>query len=86
MQEAPSPERVKQRKYFHDLAAFYHNTGLLLARRRLDKDFTLSLVGPGLADRWMVFQAVSQFRSRNNRPMAASITSIMSIDNRNTAQ
>src|SRR6185437_4983440 len=49
------------RQKFHDLAAFYHQIGVLLKERKLDKEFTLLFIGPGLRDRWNVFQAVGTF-------------------------
>jgi hypothetical protein len=51
----------KQRQYLHDLAAFYHETGLLLSRNQLDRDFTLLLIGPGLEDRWNVLRNFGDF-------------------------
>jgi hypothetical protein len=51
----------KQRQYLHDLAAFYHETGLLLSRNQLDRDFTLLLIGPGLEDRWNVLRNFGEF-------------------------
>jgi hypothetical protein len=54
-------EQYKDRQAYHDLASFYHHTGLLLARKRLDRDFTLSLVGSGLKDRWPLYEAIETF-------------------------
>lgn len=51
----------QERQYLHDLAAFYHQTGVLLTKNRLDRDFTLLLVGPGLEDRWNVYRQFAYF-------------------------
>jgi len=58
----------EQRQYYHDLAAFYHQTGLLLAQKFLDANFTLSLVGPGLEDRWNLFRSISTFYGKDAKP------------------
>jgi hypothetical protein len=47
----------------HDLAAFYHQTGILLSQNRLDRDFTFSMVGEGLHDRWPVIGKMPEFFS-----------------------
>jgi hypothetical protein len=49
------------RQHLHDLAAFYHQTGVLLTKRHLDRDFTLLLVGPGLEDRWTVLYPLAGY-------------------------
>ncbi len=56
------------RQSLHDLAAFYHQTGVLLQQRRLDKDFTLLLVGPGLADRWLIFKDMARLYGEGDTP------------------
>jgi hypothetical protein len=53
-----------ERQHLHDLAAFYHQTGTLLARGQLDPDFTLTLVGPGLEDRWPVLRPMASYYER----------------------
>src|SRR5262249_49445128 len=59
-----SAERQAQRQYLHDLAAFYHQTGTLLAQGHLDREFTLLIVGPGLEDRWPVMQPLAGYYER----------------------
>lgn len=49
-----------------DLAAFYHQTGLLLTKKLLDEDFTMQLVGDGFEDRWPVIQRIPFLFPDNN--------------------
>lgn len=48
----------RREQSMHDLMAFYHQVGLLLEKRELNKDFTLLLLGGGLADRWEVLEGL----------------------------
>lgn len=59
--DEPTRKRQQERQYLHDLAAFYHQTGVLLRQHRLDRDFTLLLVGPGLADRWALLEPLASY-------------------------
>lgn len=45
----------------HDLMAYYHQVGLLLQKKLLDKDFTMLLLGGGLANRWDVLARIPEF-------------------------
>jgi hypothetical protein len=55
-----TPARMQQlrEQSMHDLMAFYHQVGLMLQRRGLDKDFTLLLIGGGLQDRWGILEGL----------------------------
>jgi hypothetical protein len=61
LSEELKAERLRERQHLHDLATFYHQTGLLLKKRHLDEDFTLLLVGPGLDDRWAIMQPLAGY-------------------------
>lgn len=61
LSEDAKVERQRERQYLHDLATFYHQTGLLLKKGHLDEDFTLLLVGPGLDDRWSIMQPLAGY-------------------------
>lgn len=56
-QDAANMQRLREQS-LHDLMAFYHQVGLLLEKRELDKDFTLLLLGGGLADRWQALDGL----------------------------
>jgi len=53
--------QVVERQYLHDLAAFYHQTGILLKNGLLNRDLTLLIVGFGLEDRWNLFRNFGEF-------------------------
>lgn len=68
LDEAPPSEatarRQRERQHLHDLGNFYHQTGVLLWQGRLNRDFTLLLVGPGLEDRWAVMRPLADYYRR----------------------
>lgn len=45
----------------HYLLGYYHQVGLLLEQKLLDEDFTMLLLGEGLADRWDALAPVPLF-------------------------
>jgi hypothetical protein len=51
----------EQEQSLHYLLNYYHQIGMLLQRNLLDRDFTMFLVGEGLADRWDVLGRVPDF-------------------------
>jgi hypothetical protein len=57
------PTRIlhTQEQSIHYLLNYYHQIGMLLQRKLLDRDFTMFLVGEGLADRWEVLGRVPDF-------------------------
>jgi hypothetical protein len=59
--DSPLAQLQESRQHLHDLAAFYHQTGELLRRRRLDEGFTMALVGPGLHDRWKALEPIASY-------------------------
>ena len=54
-------QRRVERQHLHDLAAFFHQTGVLLAKGRLDREFTLLIIGPALEDRWPVLKPMAGY-------------------------
>lgn len=60
--------RRQQEQHLHDLLAFYHQVGLLLQKGRLDKDFTLLLLGAGLHDRWKLLGRIPAFYAEPDDP------------------
>jgi hypothetical protein len=64
-EDKPDDQQSSQRQWLHDLAAFYHQTGVLLHQGRLDRDFTLLMVGPGLEERWPVVQSISRLYEKD---------------------
>ncbi len=58
----PGHELKKQQELdVHSLLAFYHQVGLLLEDKLLGEDFTVRLLGGGLADRWPSLALITQF-------------------------
>lgn len=45
----------------HYLLNYYHQVGMLLQRKLLDRDFTMELVGEGLRDRWPEISRIPTF-------------------------
>lgn len=45
----------------HYLLNYYHQVGMLLQRKLLDRDFTMELVGEGLRDRWDQISRIPTF-------------------------
>lgn len=54
-------DRIFDKQYLHDLAAFYNLVGVLIQKGELNKDFIFLLIGQGLEDRWPVFNAFADF-------------------------
>jgi hypothetical protein len=51
-------ESQRDEQAVFDLAAFYHQTGLLLTKKLLDEDFTMLLIADGFEDRWPVIERI----------------------------
>ncbi len=61
-------ELKQQEQYLHDLMAFYHQVGLLLMKRQVDRDFILLMLGAGVHDRWILLGQVPIFYEDTSKP------------------
>ncbi len=61
-------ELREQEQHLHDLMAFYHQVGLLLKKRLVDRDFTLLMLGAGLDDRWTLLSKIPPLFEDHSKP------------------